>query len=216
MAHSVGQCFNAHKDHLGGSKDHRAATETRTGYLDIISQKDHARYLGMMMAGRGDDIVASLLPRITAARSMIGWMGAIGINRMGWRPQMSLCIFKSFICPTMEYGLALMPLPQLTLNALQEVQNIALCRIFESPQHLRPPPPLQLPTMSPCNHTLNASFYYPLHQSNDHTHIVVTTCRGLTTLPNLPSSPHLSLYPKRSPLAVLNTPPHPTQHQYTL
>ncbi|KAI8836320.1 hypothetical protein BC829DRAFT_365221 [Chytridium lagenaria] len=100
----------------------------------------------MMMAGSGVDLVASLTPRIAAARRMIGWTKSIGMNSMGWRPQMSIRIYKTFIRPIMEYGIALAPLQHHTLESLQRVQNTALRCLFGVPRKPAPPQYTSSPT----------------------------------------------------------------------
>ncbi|KAI8853392.1 hypothetical protein BC829DRAFT_440069 [Chytridium lagenaria] len=109
----------------------------------------------------------------------------------------------------MENGLALTPLQQQHIDQLQRVQNAALRCLFGvssktniSTLHLLS----NLPTMAPRNHTLNASFYFQLHQSNDITHLAVTTYCGRTILPDLPQS-FISQSHQKNPLPFNNNPP---------
>ena len=86
-------------------------------------------YLGLIFDMKGINWELSMKKRIEGAINRIHWMGRKGMNAFGWRPMMSLSIYKSYIRPMIEYGLALQILPKKVLTDLQRVQNMALRRM---------------------------------------------------------------------------------------
>ena len=87
-------------------------------------------YLGVKFTSKGIDWKVTMAPRLEAATNRIHWMKSKGMNAFGWRPSMSLAVYKSFIRPMMEYGLAVAILPKGVITMLQQVQNMALRKIL--------------------------------------------------------------------------------------
>ena len=98
-------------------------------YGDDINEVTDYTYLGISIDKNGINWEKSMRKRIDGATNRIQWMGKKGMNAYGWRPIMSLNIYKAFIRPMMEYGLALQLVPKSILKQLQNVQNLALRRI---------------------------------------------------------------------------------------
>ena len=98
-------------------------------YGEDINEVEDYTYLGISIDKKGINWEKSMKKRIDGAINRIHWMSKKGMNAFGWRPIMSLNIYKSFIRPMMEYGLALQLVPKSILRQLQNVQNLALRRI---------------------------------------------------------------------------------------
>ena len=88
--------------------------------------QENYTYLGMVMDHNGVDWKASYDPRIRTAANLICFLRKKGMNWSGWRPISSVTAYKTFIRPTLEYGMALGPVPKGILSRLQVIQNTAL------------------------------------------------------------------------------------------
>lgn len=105
-------------------------TEDFKMYGVSIEFVDLFKYLGIMFRHTGIHWNKSFEQRITKALKLIKWMQSKGMYLYGWRPYSSVVIYKCFIRPTLEYGLALQILPNTVTKELQRVQNTALRAIF--------------------------------------------------------------------------------------
>ncbi|KAJ3379973.1 hypothetical protein HDU84_006258 [Entophlyctis sp. JEL0112] len=73
---------------------------------DIVS-KEVAPYLGIPFGRHGINWLQMAKERTQKARGVIVTMAALGMNATGWAPASSAKIYRSFIRPVMEYGVAL-------------------------------------------------------------------------------------------------------------
>ncbi len=93
--------------------------------LSIIKQ-DTATYLGIQYHSKGIDWQANVLERTEKARKAIPFFQSLGFNNRGWPPAAGIRIYKAFIRPLMEYGMALAILPPKLVELCQKVQNKAI------------------------------------------------------------------------------------------
>ena len=101
--------------------------------LEII---DSYKYLGIIVDKSGINWKKSMDIRVAAATKKINWMCRMGMNIFKWRLNSCISIYKSFIRPSLEYGLALQIIPGDILKELQKVQVLALRRIFCCPSNV--------------------------------------------------------------------------------
>ncbi len=131
-----------------------------------IGQKEEFCYLGTMITPKGIDMTSSLKPRIQAARTTANWLRTKGMNGKGWRPATSLAMYRTFVQPLFEYGLALKTLDKTELAPIQQVQNFALRSIFSvarSTSIAALHRLLCLPPMGYRNKELQARYFSKLH-----------------------------------------------------
>ena len=98
-----------------------------------IAKVNKYKYLGIIMDKCGINWRLTMDIRIQAAITKINWMSRIGMNIFKWRLNSCISIYKSFIRPSLEYGLALQMIPCEIIADLQRVQILALRRIFCCP-----------------------------------------------------------------------------------
>ncbi|TPX40458.1 hypothetical protein CcCBS67573_g10623, partial [Chytriomyces confervae] len=145
-----------------------------------IQQKDSTSYVGMTMTAAGIDMTASTSKRIADAKKTLSWMKGKGFNGFGFRNLHSLYMYPVFIRSQLEYGLAIRPLTTEELQPLQKFQNTCLRILYSVPTptsiaslHLLS----SVPTIQTRNLTLNAAYFYRLHQSNDTRNLTLHTYR---------------------------------------
>ena len=94
---------------------------------------DSYKYLGIIVDKNGINWRLTMDIRIKAATTKINWMCRAGMNIFKWRLNSCISVYKSFIRPSLEYGLALQMIPNDILNDIQKIQVLALRRIFCCP-----------------------------------------------------------------------------------
>ena len=99
-------------------------------YGSNIELVDNHEYLGVVIGEDGIDWDKSMAPRIIKATNRLHWIKKRGMNAFGWRINMSLCIYKAFIRPMLEYGMGLGIIPNKVMKKIQGVQNMAMRFIF--------------------------------------------------------------------------------------
>ena len=105
-------------------------------YDEPLEILEHYRYLGIIVDKAGINWRKSMNFRIDSARKKINWLCRSGMNIFKWRLNSCISLYKSFIRPTLEYGLALQLIPLDILQDMEEVQLFALRRIFCCPSNV--------------------------------------------------------------------------------
>jgi hypothetical protein len=98
----------------------------------VLAVVEHHPYLGLVFSARGVEWTASMLPRVKKATMTLNILTSKGLNAFGWSFHHSTVVYKSFIRPLFEYGLALTLIPKPVIASLQKVQNEALRRILST------------------------------------------------------------------------------------
>ena len=135
-----------------------------------IPQVDSFRYLGIHIKQSGIDFDATMFERTQKTQRVIGMLSSLGFNLTGWAPLANRRIYKSFIRPVMEYGLALRPLDKQEILGYEKVQLAALRRATNAPRNSPSRALLklfQIEEMSQRNLYLNAKLYLTLHNTRD-------------------------------------------------
>jgi len=96
-----------------------------------------AKYLGIPFTRAGIDLETNSVERAGKARAVAAMFASVGMNITGFAPKASVRIYKTFVRPMLEYGLALAPLAEISnaLQPLQRTQNFALRAIVSAPRH---------------------------------------------------------------------------------
>jgi hypothetical protein len=139
-------------------------------YGQVLKSKEEATYLGIKMTAQGIDWEACADDRASKTARAIELFGSTGMNATGWAPASSVQVYKSFIRPKMEYGMALRPMNELYLDRMERIQNSAMRKILGAPKNtsigaMRKL--LQLPTMQHRNNLLNIQQAARWHNSTD-------------------------------------------------
>ena len=135
-----------------------------------ISKMDKAKYLGIWMDQFGIDWESVIQERSGKAMKTLGVMSQLGLNATGWATSASINVYKTFIRPQMEYGLALRPLDASTLAPLEKVQKMGMRKILGAPNNASigsMQKLLQLEPMQHRNRVLNVQQSARLHNSSD-------------------------------------------------
>lgn len=139
-------------------------------YKKDLPQPKEAIYLGMTINHKGIDFLNSIRRRIKNGQRILGLLKDIGFNVNGWRPTNNITAFKSFIRPTVEYGLQLKTLPNQELQLLQSFQNQCLRTMLSvgnstsiSALHVV----TQLETMTTRNIEMNARYLGRVWNNNE-------------------------------------------------
>jgi hypothetical protein len=93
------------------------------------------RYLGLFVSPKGIDWIKSMENRIKNSISLLNWLCVRGMKVLDWRPASCFAVYKSFIRPKFETGLALQIIPAEVCLSLQKTQDYALRRIFCTNKH---------------------------------------------------------------------------------
>lgn len=139
-------------------------------YGEPLPVVEQTAYLGILFDRKGIHWGATMQKRIRNARGTIMALGKLGFNGTGWPTAASAAVYKSFVRPQLEYGLALTLLKKSRIKKVQQVQNLAMRMITSAPRntstnaHHRL---LQLETMEFRNQKLNVKFATKLHNSRD-------------------------------------------------
>ena len=101
--------------------------------LEIVQ---NYRYLGLFVSPKGIDWIKSMENRIKNTISLLNWLCDVrGMKVLDWRPASCFAVYKSFIRPKFETGLALQIIPAEVSLSLQKTQDYALRRIFCTNKH---------------------------------------------------------------------------------
>ena len=92
----------------------------------------HQEYLGIIFENDGINWEKTMAPRIAKLKQMATFLNSKGMSLGGWRPSSCLMLFKIFLRPVMEYGLALDVLPKEILDSMQKAQNQALRKMLSA------------------------------------------------------------------------------------
>ena len=120
---SNGIIFAIPKCQFVGSPDYPWKIEMNNIPLERV---DRYKYLGIYLQHDGMDWATSASHRISKFKTMSQLMHQKGMNPNGWRLKQKLLVYKSFLRPMLEYGLALAPMPTPIKKALQAAQNYTL------------------------------------------------------------------------------------------
>jgi hypothetical protein len=164
----VGMTFAPHKCILISA----AANPAYQLYGQAISNEESSLYLGISVTQKGIDPVKSVSARLEKARKVISMLAEGGMNLGGFTPSASGNIFKSFIRPIYEYGMALLEWPAPQRDAIQKVQNMGLRCLFSASRttSINAMHKLaQVPLARDRNTLLNARFFGQLQNNSNAT-----------------------------------------------
>jgi hypothetical protein len=139
-------------------------------YNTQLQCEERFTYLGIIFDVSGIRWDLNAIKRAQKAAQLVRFFQSKGFNGLGWRPNSCLQVYKQFIRPTMEYGLALAPLDKNCTNTLQKVQNLALRTMFSVASSTSVDGLHRLtclPSMKERNHELNVRYMGRLHNRND-------------------------------------------------
>jgi hypothetical protein len=88
------------------------------------------KYLGIYIRQDGIDWDTTITTSTKKTTGLINYFKSKGMHGGGWRPNNCLAIYRTFLRPTMEYGVALQILNKPLYNRLQEVQKLAMRTYF--------------------------------------------------------------------------------------
>lgn len=141
-----------------------------TLYDKPLPKVPFTEYLGVTFGTEGVDAERTFASRKNKAEGVTQIMGNIGMNPTGWPLASSALVYKTFIRPTMEYGLALRRWDKPTIKGLQQTQNRAMRRMCGAPGNASINALQKLLLIEPVevrNNVLNAKFGGKLHNSKD-------------------------------------------------
>lgn len=99
-------------------------------YGERIAQVDHAIYLGVPVTQDGIDTKRLIERNISKAMDRVGLLHSVGINKTGLRGYYNACIYKLFVRPILEYGLAVAPVDSKLLKKAETAQRNALLALL--------------------------------------------------------------------------------------
>lgn len=99
---------------------------------DVIPTHGRFVYLGVECSVKGMCWEAKQRERCLTAMSTARFMKSKGMNALGWRTNLSVAVYKSFIRPSMEYGLPLLINNKAMMDYLEKTQNCILNMILSS------------------------------------------------------------------------------------
>lgn len=97
-----------------------------------LPARERIKYLGLNYTSAGIDVAENTIERTANARKVTLMLAGLGMNLTGFPQEASARIYKTFIRPTMEYGLQVRVLPKPQVTLLQKAQNLALRCIFSA------------------------------------------------------------------------------------
>ena len=161
-------------------------------YGENIKKTNTFEYLGIPVNQFGVDWKKNLAKRGTKARGVVKLLASVGMNPTGWPLHASITAYMSFVRPVLEFGLNLCVLTPSEISPYQQVQNLALRRIFGAPfncsvQALHKLANLEL--MSHRNLILNANYVGAIHNSICYHHPIVPLYRAVLERCNHITSP---------------------------
>lgn len=139
-------------------------------YGTPLATSEEVSYLGIPFSTSGILFEKNFLARSEKARSTAAALNRMGMNLTGFPQSASALLYKSFIRPIFEYGLALKIKQRQTLTALARTQSFALRLIFSAQRNTSANALQKLLLIEPIetrNLVLNMKFAARLHNSND-------------------------------------------------
>jgi len=174
-SNNVGMIFAPTKCIVLGPTPATRSTPLRLYNVDLPSAEE-ATYLGFPFRQRGICWKSLAKKRTDKARGVIAMLAPMGLNAKGWAPSASVRVYKAFIRPVMEYGLALHRPTAAILDMYEKVQILALRTLTSTPRNtsraalLRL---LQVETMAHRAQELNIMWAGRLLNSTDASNIAV-------------------------------------------
>lgn len=104
-------------------------------YNTNLPSAEQATYLGFPFRQRGICWKSLAKARTDKARAVIAMLAPMGFNAKGWAPSASIRVYKAFIRPVMEYGLALHRPTAAILEMYEKVQTLALRTLTSTPRN---------------------------------------------------------------------------------
>ena len=155
------------------------------------------------MTNEGINFEASIEPRIEAMKQMTNLLNSRGYNGYGWTERCNATVYKTFLRPMIEYGLALRPYAKATLDRIEKAQAWAVRKglsVARSTSTLACLGALAIDTMEFRNLKLNARFMVNLHQSVDGRVPAVRVYWGLKQAANSNNKSLPWLFRKKNPI----------------
>jgi hypothetical protein len=141
-------------------------------YEETINHEPISFYLGIAIATSGIHPTQTVARRLDNAKKITAILTEGGMNLGGFTPSASINLYKTFIRPTLEYGMQLMIYPTEEIQAIQKIQNTALRSILSAPKttsinamHKL----LHIPFIKERNIELQARFHGQLHNNRNAT-----------------------------------------------
>jgi hypothetical protein len=151
--------------YMGPSADPRL-----TLYGEQVPSEESYKYLGIWFNQEGIQAEKTIIERTTKGKGVTELLGAMGLNPTGWAYDASVTMYRAFIRPTFEYGLALMDTKH--VKPLDKTQAQALRRITGGARSDSVASMAKYLSIEPMKHrvlSLNANFALRLHDNNDRT-----------------------------------------------
>jgi hypothetical protein len=139
-------------------------------YSTPLPYADTAVYLGIPFSSAGLLFERNFTKRCEKARNTAASLHRMGMNLTGFPQSASATLYKSFVRPVFEYGLALKTNQTATLDSLRRTQSFALRLIFSAQRNTSLNAMQKLLVIEPIatrNLILNLKFAARLHNSND-------------------------------------------------
>ena len=124
-SHDIGIQFSPQKCHFLGTTPENRPHPIRLYGVDLPSA-EVAPYLGLPFRQHGIDWNLLAKERSEKTRAVVSVLTPLGFNGMGWAPASSVLIYKLFIRPVLEYGVALHVPSGKCLQSYETAQNNAL------------------------------------------------------------------------------------------
>lgn len=124
MEFAPSKCF-----HLGNTNNDTSIFQIKNQALKSCTT---ITYLGIPFTNKGIELKQNILNRTKHVQSLTGLIGSLGMHGTGFSTQAALRIYKTFIRPTLEYGLQLKIVDKETINILEKAQVDALRTIFSA------------------------------------------------------------------------------------
>jgi hypothetical protein len=150
-------------------------------YNTDLPSEEQAKYLGIPFTKKGIAWSKLAQERATKARGVIAMLAPVGMNALGWAPAASCIIYKTFIRPVLEYGLALSAPSAANLKIYRKVQTLALRTICTAPKTTSIAALHRLLQVEPMEHRareLNLNWGARMHNSQDATVLAARVWRG--------------------------------------
>ncbi|KAJ3222545.1 hypothetical protein HDU81_009813 [Chytriomyces hyalinus] len=174
-------------------------------YNTDLPSSETAPYLGIPFGQHGINWALLAKERTAKARGIIVALPLVGMNAMGWAPAASVNIYRSFIWPVLEYGIAL-KLPSVsTLKLYESVQRLALQTLTSTPCNTSTAALHKLLQVEPFKHCateLNLMWSACLHNSTDRSIPAIQFWRGALLGIDKPFQECLPCLPRSNPLVT--------------
>ena len=169
-----------------------------------IPHEEQFKYLGMMMSHKGIDWKESFVARCAKTRKIARFLKWTGMHMNGFRLTTSILLYKTFVRPTLEYGLSVGIATKDVMQMLEATQTAVLRQMFSVNNRTSLKAPLALTNITPIsfrNQKLHATYFDLLINKGSITNPIVNMIRNvnLRWLPDGPWSPSfLDIY--RNPM----------------